>query len=373
MKILFLCGSLEHGRDGVGDYTRRLAEEITNGENDAFVIAINDSFVLEEPSFEHPKFNLEANTYRIPASYPWNKRMEILQQWIGKINPDWISLQYVPFAYQAKGLPFFLPGKLKRISAGIRWHIMFHELWVGNRPFKFAILAQLQKALISHMIRTMKADVIHTHLPLYYNDLSRLSVDVKELPLFSNFADNLKPVECDSRTMRVAFFNLVNHDPKITTFVIELNQCCVNANLDFEVLLIGGAFEALHEFGNKLEKFSGLKYKIRYAGFLDEDKVSQVLRTCSLGVSPLSLSALGKSGTAAAFLSHGIPVAVPISDNREKPFFDPAMMEAIVLEPSLAKIRLASCAAKRLKNYLSIKIIAQKFLKDLKLKNQQDV
>lgn len=25
MTILFLCGSLEPGRDGVGDYTRRLA------------------------------------------------------------------------------------------------------------------------------------------------------------------------------------------------------------------------------------------------------------------------------------------------------------------------------------------------------------
>jgi Trk K+ transport system NAD-binding subunit len=42
MKIAFICGSLEPGRDGVGDYTRRLAGELVKQQHEVLVIAFND-------------------------------------------------------------------------------------------------------------------------------------------------------------------------------------------------------------------------------------------------------------------------------------------------------------------------------------------
>ena len=47
MKIVFLCGSLEPGRDGVGDYTRMLAAEIIRKGHNAAIVALADKYSLE--------------------------------------------------------------------------------------------------------------------------------------------------------------------------------------------------------------------------------------------------------------------------------------------------------------------------------------
>jgi hypothetical protein len=42
MKILFLTGSLEPGKDGVGDYTRLLANECGERGHEVFLLGLND-------------------------------------------------------------------------------------------------------------------------------------------------------------------------------------------------------------------------------------------------------------------------------------------------------------------------------------------
>ena len=44
MKILFICGTFENGKDGVGDYTKRLAKEIIDYGHSVHIIAIHDKF-----------------------------------------------------------------------------------------------------------------------------------------------------------------------------------------------------------------------------------------------------------------------------------------------------------------------------------------
>jgi hypothetical protein len=48
MKIIFLCGSLEPGCDGVGDYTRRLAGELIKQGHHIAAVALNDQYLQEE-------------------------------------------------------------------------------------------------------------------------------------------------------------------------------------------------------------------------------------------------------------------------------------------------------------------------------------
>src|ERR1022692_2576923 len=45
-------------------------------------------------------------------------------------NPNWVSLQFVPFGFHPKGLPFGLPRHLMSIIGSRPLHWMFHELWV---------------------------------------------------------------------------------------------------------------------------------------------------------------------------------------------------------------------------------------------------
>jgi hypothetical protein len=45
LKILFLCGSLEPGRDGVGDCVKNVAGELRIQGHQAAAIALNDGFI----------------------------------------------------------------------------------------------------------------------------------------------------------------------------------------------------------------------------------------------------------------------------------------------------------------------------------------
>ena len=45
MRIVFICGSLEPGRDGVGDYVRHLAVAVAQQGHETAAVALRDPFV----------------------------------------------------------------------------------------------------------------------------------------------------------------------------------------------------------------------------------------------------------------------------------------------------------------------------------------
>lgn len=47
MKLLFLCTSLEPGRDGVGDYVRLLAEACIEAGHECRLLALNDEHLAK--------------------------------------------------------------------------------------------------------------------------------------------------------------------------------------------------------------------------------------------------------------------------------------------------------------------------------------
>ena len=48
MKFAFICGSLEPGRNGVGDYTRRLAGELAAQGHECLLVSLNDVDHVDE-------------------------------------------------------------------------------------------------------------------------------------------------------------------------------------------------------------------------------------------------------------------------------------------------------------------------------------
>ncbi len=129
MKIIFICSSLEPGKDGVGDYTRRLATEIIKQGHNAFIIALNDRFISETERIKQFSDNISVETLRISSVSKWTERIDVMNAFISKILPDWVSLQYVPYGFNKKGLPFSLPFNLQQLKVA-KWHIMFHEIWL---------------------------------------------------------------------------------------------------------------------------------------------------------------------------------------------------------------------------------------------------
>src|SRR5690606_15350702 len=170
MRITFICGSLEPGRDGVGDYTRRLAGELIRQGHQASIIALNDMYLGFD--FEGIQYsdNINLPILRLPSIWPSEKRFRNAKKYIKKFDPDFLSLQFVIFSFNSKGLPFGLNKRLRILGNGKPWHIMFHELWVGmdtGSSFKLMIWGNLQRWLIKSLADTLQPTTVHTQTKLY--------------------------------------------------------------------------------------------------------------------------------------------------------------------------------------------------------------
>ncbi|RZK45172.1 MAG: glycosyltransferase family 1 protein [Hymenobacter sp.] len=373
MNIVLLCGSLEPGRDGVGDYVRRLAEELRCQGQQAAGLALYDPFITQEIDCTAAA-DTEVPVLRLPASWSAGRRFRRAQQWLKEFQPTWVSLQFVPYAFHPKGLPLFLGHRLHSVlPAGARVHIMMHEAWVGAEPgtgLKRQLLRQLQKTLIKNLIAKLQPAVMHTHLPIYRTRLERLGWQVKPLPLFSNIpVQPVKQSHSEPGVVRVGVFSQADTSGPFVDFLTSLATHVAQHRQRCQVLLIGGEPTKMQALGACLETHAELKGQVYYTGFMQPAQLSIALQTCQLGLTPVPRHGLGKSGSVAAFLAHGIPVAAPVVHHGSTAvnigFFSASLRATIMLEPSIFDLRTAAKAAQESQLAVQAFTIAKIFWADL--------
>lgn len=192
MKLIFICASLQQGRDGVGDYSRRLAGELIRNGHQIYIIAVNDRYIeniIEEIQLDGVT---KISTLRLAEKITWKEKIIYTRRCIDSFRPDWVSLQYVPHAYQRKGMPFQLIYFLRKINSNrFYWHFMLHELWVGELKsdgFKLQIIKFFEQYILKKIILFLNPKKIHVSNNLYQSFLLfRLNVHADVLSVFSNF------------------------------------------------------------------------------------------------------------------------------------------------------------------------------------------
>lgn len=367
MRITFLCSSLEPGRDGVGDYTRLLAEECVRQGHECSLIALHDRHVSEpieeavpvSPSPSHVSVSASQDVsvsasppisafqdvsvsafqnvspplplLRLPSTMPWPERVQRATSFLKQFEPDWISLQFVPYGFNDKGLIWTLSRHLHQIIGNCRQHIMFHELWIGEAkqsPLRHRIIGVVQRWFILNMISKLKPALIHTHTPLYAAMLQEQGFPASILPLFGNIpvimsdAENTKwlwdelaaagcPVthENRSRFWLIGFFGTLHPEWEPEPFFSILSAAAKAAGKCVCLLAIG-------RLGCGEEHWSA--YAQRYArefsfislGEQAAERISELLHAVDFGVATSPWQLISKSGTAAAMLDHGLSVIV---------------------------------------------------------------
>lgn len=375
MKIIFLCSSLEPGRDGVGDYVRRLSVELINQGHSVGAVALFDRHLDAVSEEVQVSGAIGCKVLRFPAILASSQMLDLAHGYIERFNPDWISLQYVPYGFNDKGLPFLLARQLKGIVNQRKLHIMFHETWVEKQTtdqLKLKLASVLQKMIIKRMVKILKPRLIHTHLPVNHQRLQYLGFEIRHLPLFSNIPPiNGKSHEGSRRgkILRVGFFSQMQISPKLTDFLESLNEQGEVEGIELEILLIGGEGDNIEKLSASLRSIGDFESKVKSTGFLPAEALSHTLQTCDLGISTVPRHALGKSGSVAAFIAHGIPVAAPIVNQGYKAgdigFFSDNLRAAIIIDPDLNQIKKANEAVDRARKEIDIYHISSKFLMDL--------
>jgi len=314
MKIVFICGCLEDGRDGVGDYTLRLACEILNMGHSVYILAVNDKYVTQKVTESKYAYQQTVAVLRLPHIWPLKQRFLEARKKIDEIVPDWISLQFVIFSFNKKGLPFGLSKHLTALAPHTNWHIMFHETWVRKQShfdLKHYLWGQIQRWLIIDLIKALKPKVIHTNTHLYQSEFKNFGVNAQYLPLFSNIPNLNKRkrsnFNVDNQRKEISFivFGQLHPNVPVQDFINDVSDYSIKNNLMASLIILGRCGD---EMENWVSKWKAANIPVKIWGEQPLNKVSEILETADIGISTMNISLIEKSGSVAAMHEHGIPV-----------------------------------------------------------------
>ena len=315
MKILFICGSAEPGKDGVGDYTRRLSGELLRQGHLCVIVAIMDNGVnsiLEEIQ----EIDLTSvSVLRMPFYKGYQLNCLQAKPWIEDFNPDWISIQYVPFSFHPKGLPFGFGKTLKQLTKGRKVHLMFHELWVGmekESSIKTILWGFLQKIILKRMYKLLGPCQVHTQTIFYQLLLKKHKIVTNILPLFSNipckpdksfFEDRLKNLERNE--IHFILFGTLHSCDNIELFLNTVNSYQEKSSKLAVIKAVGRNGIEVNRWKEFCEKL-GIKFEI--SGELDSQVIANILASSNIGITTTALPMIQKSGTVASMCEFGIPI-----------------------------------------------------------------
>ena len=331
MRIAFFCGGLEPGRDGVGDYSRRLAAECVRQGHACCLVALRDADVpADNTVFEDQESEgIALPSLRCGTTLPVARRNAAVRVFLEDFAPDWISLQFVPYAFHPKGIPWRFARELRDVIAGRPLHLMFHELWIGEGEgyvWKHRLVGMVQRQCISHLIATLCPRLIHTSNATYIARLQSRGVVARELPLFGNIPiaapEAPLPPEFLAAGMPLAaperdgwwfalFFGILHPEWQPEPFAGILLRAAKQAGKRvcwISAGRMGAAGEALWE---RLRQTYGGEIRFILCGEQPAERISALLRCVDFGVAASPWNLLGKSSAAATMLDHGLCVIVP--------------------------------------------------------------
>ncbi len=332
MTIVFLCSCLEPGKDGVGDYTRKLASELIKHGHQVAAISLNDKNIDEDIKGLQTSDGTEISVLRLAAKQSLGTNVLKAKEFIDAFNPGWISLQYVPYGFNDKGLPFGLAKELGKLTKGRRFNIMFHEMWIGISvisPLKHKITGFMQRRIANSLVKVLKPHFIATTNLLYKLILKRMiGAEAEILPLFSNI-----PIAPLNKTFRDAIFNQLRieeeesekwhlvgifgnlyPEAELESTLTDQLSIVEKENKHLAIIGFGNINEqGLSEF-HKLEKLFEGKVKFLHLGIQPEDKISNLLQILNLGISCTPSQHIGKSGVFATMKLHSLQVILPKGD-----------------------------------------------------------
>ncbi len=320
--LTFICGGLEPGTNGVGDHVALLAGELARGGRRVSLLAYADKAV-ETPVCETRRLGgQDVACLRLPAARPGAQRLAAARAFLDERAPGTVSLHYVCFAFDPRGLPLRENGRLTRLLAGHRTHLMMHELWVGlddEAPVKLRLLGSVQRLLIAGFLARTPVEALDTSIPVFQRELARLGHRAGRLPIFANlprtagpeagwFEAELATQGLPRETLRfVAFGSLPDSGPPERLFA-RIEAWAAERGRPACVLALG----RLGPGGALLPAWRERFPALRFLDFGPQpgERIVDALEAADYGFSTFPLWVAGKSGSMAAALERGLPLVV---------------------------------------------------------------
>jgi hypothetical protein len=328
LRIAIITSGLEPGRDGVGDYSTGLAAELRLLGHDVIVIGLSDKFVSEVISTGRQIEGVPIQALRLPSKLPWPERIQRAGRMLDAFDPEWVSLQFVCYAFHPKGLIYGLSWKLAPLLKGRKLHIMFHEIWLCKETgwgWKQRAVGVLQRFWIQCFVRAVKPNVMHTSNAAYASLLNRSGVPVTELGLFGNVPVLPEPrtawIESQLRSVLgsgyrredvwlFGFFGAIHAQWTPEPLLTQLHRAAQAAGKKPVILSIGSTGQGGSDLWDCMAQDYGDHFAFLRLGRQSSEIISEYLSFLDCGIATTPRSIIGKSGSVTAMIEHGLPIIV---------------------------------------------------------------
>jgi len=305
-RIAFLCGCAEPARDGVGDYTALLAAECARRGNATLLVALNDPHVNGAAECE--------GMLRLGAGMRWEERVEQARECARRFAPDVVSLQWVPYGFHQRGVPWGIEKGLEKIAGGRAVHLMCHEIWIGaeqGASLRHRLTGAAQRAVLRRVTRTLKPVCVQTSNAVYAALLRRAGMDAAVLPMYGAIPVTGAEAAREECVVRIGMFGTLHPAWPPEPLLERLRG--LGSRIGIEHIGHMGAGEGVWR---AMERRYAGEYQFTRHGEQPPERVSRFLREMDFGLATTPRALIGKSATATAMLEHGLPVIVNRDDAR---------------------------------------------------------
>ena len=314
MNIVFVFSCLNPGKDGVGDYTTKLATQLTREGHVCLLVSANGR-IRTTMKTQHSHDGITLKVLQMSAYDSWSTRFRFLKAELEEFRPDVVSLQFVPYGFSLKGVPIVFVLHFRRLVRGIPLHLMFHELAVGadaSRWVQRQIIRRIQNRLIRRLLAMPSLVCASTHLPFYYQQLEKWTKFLYPLPLFANINPVPRTIKDDAgiEDFFIVMFGQVRANTEVFSELTKIVSFYANQSVRVTLTIIGSNREELKKSSDFYSAVEGVG-RVESEYNLSEGQVAAKLSEAQLALTPVPRHALGKSGSVAAFLSAGVPVLAP--------------------------------------------------------------
>ncbi len=304
----------------MGDYTRVLAHQLVSAGHEIALIAIADKYIERA---QESKINMDGKKIellRIPFKRPLQERLASAKRFSDLFEPEWISLQYVPYAFNNQGLPLKFASSIHKLSKVAKKHILIHEAFLdGKLSLKNRIIRQGQIMAIKRLMRHWQPNVVHTTIPEYRSLLAKLDIDARLLGLFGNMPIAEQPQirhKREDKVLQAVYFGAMPRSYHFAQYGKLLSAFLTDTKFHVKLTFAGKSSSELKAFiGILNENCENLPLEIAELGILTETEVSELFHRSDFGIARVAPKLLGKSGSAISMLEHGLPLWVPLAED----------------------------------------------------------
>lgn len=311
LDLVFLTAGAEPGADGIGDYVRGIAYQLSKLGYRIGWVAWRDPGVQAADT----RVDKGLILLRLPARATELERRERFVAWWHLHRAPVLSWQMAPYGFHPRGLLATQGAWLRRqMGPTACLQLFVHEIWLGAKresPLRERLVGISQYQSWRRLLKVAEPAQIDTQATPYQHLLQRLSgKPVGLVPLCGNVPVIPQPRRSPEAPFRAGFFGTL-HEPWDETWLFDqLRAIGQQVGKPVEVMTAGRmGLDGERRWARWREQPpQGLRF-VRWPGS-EPTSISAYLWQLDLGLTTTPLALLEKSGTVAAMREHGRRIGV---------------------------------------------------------------